>query len=83
MNRASTPTSPTPLLDTESATRLRMVIGRLSRRLRATPSGIAAGLSPTRISLLLAIDRRGPIRLSVLGESEGLNPTMLSRDARR
>jgi DNA-binding MarR family transcriptional regulator len=72
-------TSPTAVLDTESATRLRMVIGRLSRLLRATPSGVAAGLSPTRISLMLAIDRRGPIRLSALGESESLNPTMLSR----
>ena len=74
MNTA-TPT----LLDTDSATRLRMVIGRLSRLLRATPSGREAGLSPTRISLLLAIDRQGPVRLSELGESEGLNPTMLSR----
>jgi DNA-binding MarR family transcriptional regulator len=80
MTSLSTPTSsPTPVLDTESAARLRMVIGRLSRRLRTTPAGIAAGLSPTRSSLLLAIDRRGPIRLSVLGESEGLNPTMMSR----
>jgi DNA-binding MarR family transcriptional regulator len=75
---ATTATS-TLLLDTESATRLRMVIGRLSRLLRATPSGMSAGLSPTRISLMLAIDRRGPIRLSALGESESLNPTMLSR----
>jgi DNA-binding MarR family transcriptional regulator len=79
MTSVSTLTPTSPGLDTESATRLRMVIGRLSRRLRATPAGIAAGLSPTRTSLLLAIDRRGPIRLSVLGESEGLNPTMLSR----
>lgn len=79
MTSVSIPTSPPPVLDTESATRLRMVIGRLSRRLRATPAGLAAGLSPTRISLLLAIDRRGPIRLSELGESEGLNPTMMSR----
>jgi DNA-binding MarR family transcriptional regulator len=66
-------------LDTDSATRLRAAIGRLSRRLRATPSGRAAGLSPTRITLLMATDRRGPVRLSELGESEGLNPTMLSR----
>jgi DNA-binding MarR family transcriptional regulator len=38
-----------------------------------------AALTPTRISLLLTIDRRGPVRLSEVGESEGLNPTMLSR----
>lgn len=72
-----TPT--TPLLDAESATRLRAVIGHLSRALRATRSGRDAALTPTRISLMLSIDRTGPIRLSELGESEGINPTMLSR----
>ncbi len=75
-----TSTAPaTALLDTDSATRLRASIGRLSRLLRATPSGLAAGLSPTRSGLLLAIDRRGPVRLSEIGEAEGLNPSMLSR----
>ena len=74
------PPSHSPLLlDTESATRLRSVIGRLSRQLRATPSGIDAALTPTRISLMLTIDRCGPVRLGELGESEGINPTMLSR----
>ncbi len=68
-----------PLLDTESSARLRTVIGRLSRLLRATPSGLDAALTPTRISLMLSIDRRGPLRLSELAEHEGLNPTMLSR----
>jgi len=67
------------LLDTESSARLRTVIGRLSRQLRATPSGLDAALTPTRISLMLTIDRRGPLRLSEVGEIEGLNPTMLSR----
>jgi DNA-binding MarR family transcriptional regulator len=67
------------LLDTESATRLRVVIGRLSRQLRATPSGLDAALTPTRISLMLSIDRTGPIRLGELADSEGINPTMLSR----
>ena len=79
MTSTAPPISPAAGLDSESAARLRMVIGRLSRRLRTTPAGMAAGLSPTRISLLLAIDRRGPVRLGVLGESEGLNPTMMSR----
>lgn len=67
------------LLDTESATRLRVVIGRLSRQLRSTPSGLDAALTPTRISLMLSIDRTGPVRLSELADSEGINPTMLSR----
>jgi DNA-binding MarR family transcriptional regulator len=72
------PTTAT-LLDTESATRLRAVIGRLSRQLRSTPSGLDAALTPTRISLMLSIDRTGPVRLGELAESEGINPTMLSR----
>jgi DNA-binding MarR family transcriptional regulator len=55
------------------------VIGRLSRRLRPTNAGTAAGLTPTRISILLTIVREGPVALSQLAEAEGINPTMLSR----
>ena len=73
------PTATTPSLDNDTSIRLRSVIGRLARRLRATPAGLAAQLTPTRISVLLTIDRRGPMRLSEVGELEGLNPTMLSR----
>jgi DNA-binding MarR family transcriptional regulator len=71
-------TSP-PILDEETAVRLRVAIARLSRRLRPTTAGAAAGLTPTRISVLLTIVRAGEIRLSALAETEGLNPTMLSR----
>jgi DNA-binding MarR family transcriptional regulator len=55
------------------------VIGRLSRRLRPTAAGIAAGLTPTRVSILLAVERHGPTRLSEIADAEGINPTMLSR----
>jgi DNA-binding MarR family transcriptional regulator len=68
-----------PILDEETTVRLRVVIARLSRRLRPTEAGTAAGLSPTRISVLLTIARSEEIRLSDLAETEGLNPTMLSR----
>jgi len=71
--------SPTPLLDVDTATRLRVAIGRLSRRLRATTAGSEAGLTPTRISVLLTVDRQGPMRIAELAEQESLNPTMLSR----
>lgn len=71
--------SAAPALDAETAARLRVAIGRLSRRLRTTAVGAAAGLTPTRISVLLTVVREGPVRPSVLAESEGLNPTMLSR----
>jgi DNA-binding MarR family transcriptional regulator len=73
-------TPPAPAaLDIDTAVRLRIAIGRLSRRLRMTAAGSAAGLTPTKISVLLTVMRDGPVRLSVLASSEGLNPTMLSR----
>ena len=71
--------SPTAALDLDTAARLRIAIGRLSRRLRTTAAGSAAGLTPTRISVLLTVVREGSIRLSALAASESLNPTMLSR----
>jgi len=74
--------SPTPTLtnlDLETADRLRAVIGKLSRRLRPTPAAVAAGLTPTRISVLLTVVREGHVRLSDLAEAEGINPTQLSR----
>ncbi|MBV9334290.1 MAG: MarR family transcriptional regulator [Solirubrobacterales bacterium] len=66
-------------LDLETADRLRAVIGKLSRRLRPTPAAVAAGLTPTRSSVLLTVVREGTIRLSDLADSEGINPTQLSR----
>jgi DNA-binding MarR family transcriptional regulator len=71
--------STAPLLDVDTATRLRVAIGRLSRRLRITAAGSEAGLTPTRISVLLTVDRHGPIPIADLAEQESLNPTMLSR----
>lgn len=74
--------SPTPTLtnlDLETAARLRAVIGKLSRRLRPTPAAVAAGLTPTRSSVLLTVVRERHIRLSDLAEAEGINPTQLSR----
>jgi DNA-binding MarR family transcriptional regulator len=75
MPAATTP----PLTDTESAVQLRMVIMRLARRLRPTAAGAAAGLSPTRVTVLLDIDRRGPLRVADVVADDGLNPTMVSR----
>jgi DNA-binding MarR family transcriptional regulator len=71
-----------PLLaafDTETTPRLRAVIGRLSRRLRPTASAVAAGLTPTKISVLLHVSRMSRMRLSELSDAEGINPTMISR----
>jgi DNA-binding MarR family transcriptional regulator len=66
-------------VDTETAQRLRMVFGQLSRRLRPTEAGLAADLTPTRVIVLLNTVRNGPIRLADVAEQEGLNPTLLSR----
>jgi DNA-binding MarR family transcriptional regulator len=63
----------------ETAARLRTVIGRLSRRLRSTAAARQAGLTPTKISVLLTVARTSPTRLADLAASEGLNPTLLSR----
>ena len=65
--------------DIETTARLRAVIGRLSRRLRPTAAAVAAGLTPTKISILLTVVREGPIRLSDLSDAEGVHPTQLSR----
>ena len=66
---------------TDTASRLRVAINRISRRLRPTRAG--AGFTPTEISVLETVARRGPIRLSDLASVEGINPTMLSRVARK
>ena len=71
--------APAQPLDVETAARLRTAIGRLARRLRTTAAARQAGLTPTAISVLLNLSRCAPVRISDLAESEGINPTMLSR----
>jgi DNA-binding MarR family transcriptional regulator len=68
-----------PSVDAETASRLRVAIGRLARRLRPTAAGQEAGLTPTRVAVLLDVVRRDAVRLADVAADEGLNPTMLSR----
>ena len=70
---------PLTATDSDTAAQLRAVIGRLARRLRPTAAGAAAGLTPTRVTVLLDVVRHGPVRLSEVAAAEGINPTMLSR----
>lgn len=56
-----------------------MAVGRLARHLRNTATARQAGLTPTKTAVLLSVVRDGPLRLAALAESEGINPTMLSR----
>lgn len=74
------PATTTPTLELiEHAPRLRMAVGRVWRRLRPTAAATAAGLTPTRVSVLMYAVREGSVRLSDLAAAEGINPTMLSR----
>jgi DNA-binding MarR family transcriptional regulator len=62
---------------TESAERLRRIVGRLNRSLRL--SHVDDSLTPSQREALFTIAKRGPLRLSELAANEGINPTMLSR----
>jgi DNA-binding MarR family transcriptional regulator len=74
---AANGSAPAESQETEPAARLRIALAKLNRSLRSTQAG--AGLSPSQISVLFTIVRRGPIGLSALASIEGINPTMLSR----
>jgi DNA-binding MarR family transcriptional regulator len=63
--------------DDDVAVRLRMAIARLFRRIERTRAGVS--LTPSETTVLSAIVRQGPLRLSDLARAEGMNPTMLSR----
>jgi DNA-binding MarR family transcriptional regulator len=63
----------------QTAQRLRTIITRANRLLGTTETGRAADLPPARLSVLLAVEHRGPLRLSQVVAHERLNPTMLSR----
>ncbi|MCW0212944.1 MAG: MarR family transcriptional regulator [Pseudonocardia sp.] len=65
------------LFDAEAAARLRRVIGRLARAMN--PSAATEDLTPTQASVLGVVVAHGRVRVSVVAELEGLNPTMVSR----
>jgi len=58
------------------AAELRLVVGRLARKLRDhSPSG----LTPTQLSALANIDEYGPLRLTALAAREAIAPPTASR----
>ena len=68
-----TPPATAPMID---ATRLRVAIARLSRRLRRHE---LAGLTPTQLSALATVEASGPMRLGDVAAAEGIAPSTLTR----
>lgn len=58
------------------ATRLRVAIARLSRRLRRNDT---YQLTPTQLAALATVERSGPLRLGDLAAAEGIAPSTLTR----
>jgi DNA-binding MarR family transcriptional regulator len=63
--------------DDEAPARLRTAVSRLAKRLK--PTAAAGSLTTTEVDVLQTVARVGPVKLSQLAISVGLNPTMLSR----
>ena len=62
--------------EAELAARLRLVVTRLSRRLRQQGE---AGISASQLSALATVDRRGPITLGDLAAAERVQPPSMTR----
>ena len=67
---------PSNLVDREAAARLRMVVARLSRRLRRPGLG---ELTQSQLSALVTIQQLMPVRLGDLALREGVSASTLSR----
>jgi len=65
-----------PLSASELAARLRIVVMRLHRRLRAEAGD---ELSPTLVAALVSIERHGPLTLGRLAELERVTPPSITR----
>src|SRR3954465_10824811 len=68
-------------VEQQTVERLRGALGITARYLRSTDAG--AGLTPTELSILATITRRGSLRLTELAALERVNPTILPRIAGR
>jgi DNA-binding MarR family transcriptional regulator len=67
---------------TESASRLRMAIVRMSRRLRQEAAGAAGQLTPTAAAALATVERHGPLTPSELAEIERVKRPTATRTLR-
>jgi DNA-binding MarR family transcriptional regulator len=62
--------------DTELASRLRLVVGRLNRRIRIDGR---ESVPPLQLSALVTVEERGPLRLSELARREAVSVPTMSR----
>ncbi|MEJ8280828.1 MarR family winged helix-turn-helix transcriptional regulator [Pseudonocardia spirodelae] len=60
----------------ELASRLRLAVGRLNRRIRIDGS---ESLPPLQLSTLVTVEQHGPLRLSELARREGVTAPTMSR----
>jgi DNA-binding MarR family transcriptional regulator len=62
--------------DAEAAARLRLVIARLARAIRQQAT---AGLTPSQLSALAALEERGAVRMSELAAAESVAASVATR----
>src|SRR2546423_1139048 len=62
--------------DAELATRLRLAVGRLHRRIRIDGQ---ESVPPLQLSVLVSVEQHGPLRLSDLARVEGVTAPTMSR----
>jgi DNA-binding MarR family transcriptional regulator len=65
---------------TDFADRLRLAVTRLARQLRQHSD---IGASPTQISALATVERRGPLTLGELADCEGVKPPTITAAVNR
>lgn len=61
---------PSPTSDPELATRLRLAVTRMARRLRQESGVVGPEISPTLTAALATVDRCGPLTPSALADAE-------------
>lgn len=71
--RGELPETPTA----ELASRVRLIVGRLSRQLRLHPAGDR--LTSTQLATLSTIERRAPLRIGDLAAAEGISAATMTR----
>jgi DNA-binding MarR family transcriptional regulator len=65
------------VIDSDLASRLRLAVTRLSRRLRQEAA--SGGVSPSQLATLATIERHGPLPLGELAARERVQPPTMTR----